>query len=155
MVRRLSESRSRIHVKENNEVRWKEREGKQESRREKIRKTTGKKQKKNKINLCTSDQNFFAFVVSSVRASSSPHLILVDLIINKKMSVFWYVAPRSLVEIDRRFTGACIIALIMEAVSTSETSVSLYEATRHRTRGDSDHTRRRENLKSHLITNIL
>jgi hypothetical protein len=44
-----------------------------------------------------------------------------------KMTVFWVVAPCSLVEVYRRFKGACCpiikaITLIMEAVSTSETS---------------------------------
>jgi hypothetical protein len=41
-----------------------------------------------------------------------------------KIIVFWDVAPCSLLEIDRRF-----IALMMEAVSTSETSVNSYETT--------------------------
>jgi hypothetical protein len=41
-----------------------------------------------------------------------------------KMTFFWDIAPCSLVEIHRRFGGAyCIIALIMEEVGTSETSV--------------------------------
>jgi hypothetical protein len=41
-----------------------------------------------------------------------------------------------------------IITLMMEAVSSSETSVNIYQTTR---RCISDiHTRRRENLKSHL-----
>jgi hypothetical protein len=40
--------------------------------------------------------------------------------------------------------------LLMEAVSTSETSVNLYETTRRDIPEDSHlHTRRRENLKSH------
>jgi hypothetical protein len=44
-----------------------------------------------------------------------------------KMTVFWVVAPCSLFEIYRRFRGAyCLIALMMEALSTSETSVSFY-----------------------------
>jgi hypothetical protein len=43
-----------------------------------------------------------------------------------KMTVFWDFAPCSLVEIDRRFRGA----LMMEAASTSETSVNFYETTR-------------------------
>jgi hypothetical protein len=41
------------------------------------------------------------------------------------MAVFWDVAPCSLVEIDRRFRGQSV-ALMMEAVSTSESSVSFY-----------------------------
>jgi hypothetical protein len=44
-----------------------------------------------------------------------------------------------------------IIALMMEAVSTSETSVNFYQATRRNIEEDIHlHTRRRENLKSHL-----
>jgi hypothetical protein len=38
---------------------------------------------------------------------------------NMKMAVFWDVAPCSLIEVYRRFRGA----LMMEAESTSETSV--------------------------------
>jgi hypothetical protein len=41
-----------------------------------------------------------------------------------KVIVFWDVAPCSLSEIDRRF-----IAMMMEAVSTSETSVNFHETT--------------------------
>jgi hypothetical protein len=52
-----------------------------------------------------------------------------------KMTVFWNVA----------------IALIMEAVSTSEASVNFYQTTRSNIPEDSNlHTRHRENLKSHL-----
>jgi hypothetical protein len=55
------------------------------------------------------------------------------------MTVFWYVAPCTLVE----------IALMMEAVSTSETSVSFYQTTRHNIPEDSHlHTRGRQTLKS-------
>jgi hypothetical protein len=43
-----------------------------------------------------------------------------------------------------------LIALMMEAASTSETSVNFYQTTRHSNSEDSHlHTRRRENLKSH------
>jgi hypothetical protein len=46
-----------------------------------------------------------------------------------------------------------MIALMMEAASTSETSVNLYQTTRRNYPEDSHlHTRHRENLKSHLIT---
>jgi hypothetical protein len=41
------------------------------------------------------------------------------------MAVFWDVAPYSLVHIEEELT-ASIIRAIMEAVSTSETSVSMY-----------------------------
>jgi hypothetical protein len=44
------------------------------------------------------------------------------------------------------------IALMMKAVSTSETSVNFYQATRRNNPEDSHlHTRRRENLKSHKL----
>jgi hypothetical protein len=39
-----------------------------------------------------------------------------------KMAVFWVIAPCSLVEIYRD----ALIALMMEAASTSETSVNFY-----------------------------
>jgi hypothetical protein len=43
-----------------------------------------------------------------------------------------------------------IVAMMMEAVSTSETSVSFYQTTQRNIPEDSDrHTRRLENLKSH------
>jgi hypothetical protein len=45
-----------------------------------------------------------------------------------------------------------IIALIMEAASTSETSINYYQTTRRNSPGDSHlHTRRSENLKSHVL----
>jgi hypothetical protein len=54
------------------------------------------------------------------------------------MAVFW-VALCSLA-----------IILMMEAASTSETSVNFYQTTRRNNPEDSHfHTRRRENLKSH------
>jgi hypothetical protein len=41
--------------------------------------------------------------------------------------------------------------VMMEAVSSSETSVNIYQTTRHNIPEDSHlHIRRRENLKSHL-----
>jgi hypothetical protein len=70
-----------------------------------------------------------------------------------KMTVFWDVAPFSLVEIDLCFRGAVIvkaIALMMEAESTSETSASFYE-TKWRSIPDHLHTLRRENLTSHYL----
>jgi hypothetical protein len=48
---------------------------------------------------------------------------------------------------------ASIIALMMEAVRTSETSVSFYQTTLHNIPEDSRlHTRCRENQKYHLIS---
>jgi hypothetical protein len=68
-----------------------------------------------------------------------------------KMTVFWDAAPCSLLEVYRRFRGACCaIALMMETANTSETPVSFYQATRRNILEDSHlHTRHRENLKSH------
>jgi hypothetical protein len=56
-----------------------------------------------------------------------------------KIRAFWDVAPCSL-RVDRRFRGAyclchqgdeCLMALIMETVCTSETSVCTNETTQH------------------------
>jgi hypothetical protein len=51
--------------------------------------------------------------------------------------------------------AASIIALMMEAARTSETSVDIQLRTRQYIPEDSElHTRRRENLKSHIPCNI-
>jgi hypothetical protein len=50
-----------------------------------------------------------------------------------EMAVFWDVAPCSLVEVYRRFRGV----LMMEAVSTSETSVNFNKTTRYNNPEDS------------------
>jgi DNA gyrase inhibitor GyrI len=48
----------------------------------------------------------------------------------KKIAIFWDVAPCSLVEVYRRFRGACcLIALMIEAENTSETWVNFYQTT--------------------------
>jgi hypothetical protein len=53
-----------------------------------------------------------------------------------KMTVFWEVAPCSLVEIYWRFKGAYCLhhqggeSVMMEAASTSETSINFYRTTR-------------------------
>jgi hypothetical protein len=66
-----------------------------------------------------------------------------------KIAVVWDVAPYSLVDVYRRFRGTCcfhhqggnvyqtFIALMMEAASTSETSVNFYQTTRHNNPEDS------------------
>jgi hypothetical protein len=55
-----------------------------------------------------------------------------------KMAVFWVVAPCSLVVVDiSEMFSASIIALMMEAVSTSETSVKFYQTTRRNNPEDS------------------
>jgi hypothetical protein len=52
-----------------------------------------------------------------------------------KVTVFWDVAPCSLVEVYQHFRGACclhhqdIITLMLEAVTTPETSVNFYQMT--------------------------
>jgi hypothetical protein len=79
------------------------------------------------------------------------------------MAVFWDAAPCSLIHIDRRFGGTyCLhhqgglIAVMVEAVSFSETSVNIYQTTlRNMTEDSHLHTRRRENLKSHHHRNKL
>jgi hypothetical protein len=46
------------------------------------------------------------------------------------MTAFWHITPCSLVEVDRHFHyQGDIIALMTEAVRTSETSVSFHETT--------------------------
>jgi hypothetical protein len=66
-----------------------------------------------------------------------------------KMRAFWDIAPCSLVGVHR------FIALMMEAVRTSDTTGYSNETTRRYVpRGYHFHTRCRENLKSHIaITN--
>jgi hypothetical protein len=67
--------------------------------------------------------------------------------------VFWDVAPCIRVEIYRRFIGAyCIIRAMMEA----DAPITVDHLQRHNTalrptRLYKHHTRRRENLKSHII----
>jgi hypothetical protein len=47
-----------------------------------------------------------------------------------KMAVFWVEAPCSLVEVSEVLAASIIIALMMEAVRTSETLVNFYQTTR-------------------------
>jgi hypothetical protein len=69
------------------------------------------------------------------------------------MSVFWVVAPCSLVEVYQRFRDpCCLIVLMMEAARTSETLVNFYQNTRRCNSEDSHlRTHCRENLKSYSI----
>jgi hypothetical protein len=46
-----------------------------------------------------------------------------------KVIAFWNVALCSIVEIYGRLRGGLLIALMMEAVGTSETSINFYEIT--------------------------
>jgi hypothetical protein len=55
-----------------------------------------------------------------------------------KIAVFWDTAP------------CRAIALMMEAVNTSETSVNVYKTTRRNSPQDSHLRRRHENLKYHV-----
>jgi hypothetical protein len=60
------------------------------------------------------------------------------------MAVFWLVAPCSLVEVYH--------ALMMQAASTSETVVNVYQTTWRYNPEDSHlHTHHRENLKSYVV----
>jgi hypothetical protein len=67
-----------------------------------------------------------------------------------KFRVFWDILPRSHVLTDvSEMRTASIIALITDAVCTTETSVNIYLTTRQYIPEDSKlHTRRRENMKS-------
>jgi hypothetical protein len=69
------------------------------------------------------------------------------------MTVFW-VAPYNLVEVTNvsELLAASIIALMMEAASTSEMSVNFYQTMWHNNpEGCHLHTHCCENLKSHLV----
>jgi hypothetical protein len=68
-----------------------------------------------------------------------------------KIALFWEVAPCTLVQADYCLLPPIIkIALMMEAVSTSETSVNIYQTARRNIPEETRlHTRRCENLKPH------
>jgi hypothetical protein len=69
---------------------------------------------------------------------------------NLKMTTFWDITPCSLLQVDQLLRGAyCLIALMMGAISTSETSVNYQTTRRNIPEGCHLHIRRRENLKSH------
>jgi hypothetical protein len=71
-----------------------------------------------------------------------------------KMAVFWVVEQCGLVEVYRRFKGALIIREMskIEAASTSETSVNVYEtALRNNPEESHLHTHSLENLKYHFV----
>jgi hypothetical protein len=68
------------------------------------------------------------------------------------MAVVWVVAPCTVVEVYRRFRGACYIHHQGDqAASTSETSVNIHQTTWRNNPEDSH----RENLKSHLFSTRL
>jgi hypothetical protein len=68
--------------------------------------------------------------------------------VSMMMTVFWDVAPCCFAEVYRRFRGPCclhhqgdesgVIALMMVAASTSETSVNFYQTTRRNIPQDSN-----------------
>jgi hypothetical protein len=68
-----------------------------------------------------------------------------------KMTVFWDVAPCSLVEVYQNFKGACCLILLnMEAASTSEVLTNFNHTTQCNISEDSHlHTCHNENLTSH------
>jgi hypothetical protein len=64
--------------------------------------------------------------INSVRNSCA--FWVCDQILSRKMAAFCVVAPCSPVKVYRRFRGACwVIALMVAAVSTSETSINFYQ----------------------------
>jgi hypothetical protein len=66
------------------------------------------------------------------------------------MAVFWDVASYSLIYFDRRLGGA--YCFMMEAVSSSETSVRIYQTKRCNIPEDShQHIRHHDYLKSQLV----
>jgi hypothetical protein len=80
-----------------------------------------------------------------------------------KMAVFWVVATCTLREVNHRFRDphcldggiASIIALKMEAVSTSGTVVHSYRSTRRYNPEDGHlDSHRRENLKSYVVYDV-
>jgi hypothetical protein len=75
------------------------------------------------------------------------------LIFFPKMIAFWNVALCSLVDISEEITASIISA--MEAITSSETSINIYQtACRNIPEGSRLHTRR-ENVKSHIFFSIL
>jgi hypothetical protein len=68
-----------------------------------------------------------------------------------EMTTLWDTAPSCLIEVNWRTASITkVIALMMEAVSTSELSVYFHETTRHYiTEGCHLHIRHLENLTSH------
>jgi hypothetical protein len=71
-----------------------------------------------------------------------------------KMAVFWFVAPRNLVEVYERFRDTWCFhhgSLMMEAAISSETSVNFNQSTRRNNPENSGlQARHRENLKSYF-----
>jgi hypothetical protein len=79
---------------------------------------------------------------------------IMQLKLNLNMTVFYVVAPCSLVEAYRLYTGTCCFHHQggMDAAISSETSVNLYQFTqRYNPQGSHLHNRRRENPKYYEI----
>jgi hypothetical protein len=73
-----------------------------------------------------------------------------------KMAVFWVVAPCNLVAVYPGSIIRAMTTLMMEAASTSETSVNFYQTIRRYNPVDSYlYTRCRENLNSYLGTKVV
>jgi hypothetical protein len=90
----------------------------------------------------------YAFRLSSMCTICRAHpIFFLFITLIMKMAVLWVVTPCSLVEVYRHFR-----ALMVEEASTSETLVNFYQTTR-RNNPEGSHlcTRRRVNLKSHLL----
>jgi hypothetical protein len=65
------------------------------------------------------------------------------------------VAPRTPVtNVSEALTASNTIALMMEAVSTYETSIKFYQTVRRNIPANNHHTRRCENPKSHSVHSV-
>jgi hypothetical protein len=72
------------------------------------------------------------------------------------MTVFWDVTQCGLVDTDRRFRVAYCLHHKTDAVSSTETSVNIYQTTRCNVAEDSHlYTRRHENVKPHQANKLL
>jgi hypothetical protein len=72
-----------------------------------------------------------------------------------KMIVFWALALCGMVYIDRRFRDtASTIRAMMEAISTSETPVSLYQSTPDNTPEHSNLQEKKASFRSNISTMI-
>jgi hypothetical protein len=104
----------------------------------------------------------FVNTVMSIRVTEYERNFLTNwayyLFLCLQTAVFCVIAPCSLVEVYRLsdVLAASIIRAMIEAASTSETSVNFYQTTRRSNPEDSRlHTRGRENRRSHIVCKIL
>jgi hypothetical protein len=69
-----------------------------------------------------------------------------------KRAVLWVVAPCSLIEVYRRFIGACsLIALMVEAAGKSETSVDFHQTIRSNNPEDSHLNNKLSLSNQHIV----